>query len=233
MQQPVKDSCGQDRIVEHLAPIQEALVGGDDGTGLREGEIPGLKWSDLDRQRGWLQVQRQIQRIDGQGLVFSEPKTQFGNRVIALGPVTLEKLRDQQQRLELEKAIAGSRWQENDLVFPTVIGTPLDPHNLLKEFKQLLKQAGLPLMRFHDLRHTSVTLVLNELGAPVREAQHRAGHASPSTTINIYCGTATTKADEEVAQSLDALITPVRVELHPIAPKEKSLPYGRPPDQHM
>jgi len=82
-------------------------------------------------------------------------------------------------------AVAGRRWKDLDLVFPTVIGTPLDPHNLLKEFKQLLEKAGLPRMRFHDLRHTSVTLVLNEIGAPVKEAQHRAGHASPSTTINI------------------------------------------------
>ena len=80
-----------------------------------------------------------------------------------------------------------------DLIFPSTKGTPRDACNLLKEFKELLVETHLPIMRFHDLRHTSVTLVLNEIGAPVREAQHRAGHASPSTTINIYCGTATLK----------------------------------------
>ena len=70
------------------------------------------------------------------------------------------------------------------------------------------------MMRFHDLRHTSITLVLNEIGAPIKEAQRRAGHASPSTTINIYGGEATYKLDEMVAQSLDDLVTPRRIELH-------------------
>lgn len=192
--------------------------------GMREGEILGLKWSDLDWDRGWIRVQRQVQRIDGVGLVFAEPKTQFGNRVLALGPVTLERLKAHRERQKVDMAVAGNRWKDLDLVFPTVIGSPLDPHNLLKEFKGLLEKAGLPRMRFHDLRHTSVTLVLNEIGAPVKEAQHRAGHASPSTTINIYAGMATTRTDEMVARSLDDLITPVKLQLHTTAHDGKSLP---------
>jgi len=202
-------------------------------TGMRVGEILGLKWSDLDWNRSTLHIQRQVQRVDGQGLIFSDPKTQYGNRVIAIGPDTLEKLLEQKQRVELDKAVAGDRWKENDLVFPSSIGSPQDPHNLRKEFVQLLEKSGLPKIRFHDLRHTSITLILNDLGAPIKEAQHRAGHASPSTTINIYCGTTTTKVDEEVARGLDALIKPVKIELHPVAPEEKSLPSGRPSDQHM
>lgn len=186
-------------------------------TGLRQGELLGLKWSDLDWQRGWLRVQRQVHRVDGAGLVFSEPKTQFGNRVIALGPTTVEKLREHRTRQEQQREITGTRWNDLDLVFPTTIGTPRDPHNLLKEFKALLKKADLPSMRFHDLRHTSVTLILNELGASVKEAQHRAGHASPSTTINIYAGMTTTRTDERVARELDELITPVRFTISPTA----------------
>ena len=191
--------------------------------GLREGEIIGLKWSDLDWGRGRLKIQRQVQRIKGQGLVFSEPKTQFGNRVIAVGPITLEKLQEHREQQELEKAIAIQRWQENNLIFPTTIGTPRDPHNLLKCFKEVLRKAGLPDMRFHDLRHTSVTLILNDIGAPIKEAQHRAGHASPSTTINIYGGETTSKLDEVVARNLDELVTPVRFKLHPNCTKEESL----------
>ena len=56
------------------------------------------------------------------------------------------------------------RWQENDLIFPATIGNPMDPHNLLKSFKEVLGKAGLPDIRFHDLRHTSVTLILNDIG---------------------------------------------------------------------
>jgi integrase len=203
----------RDAVLYHLALT----------TGLREGEIIGLKWSDLDWERSRLKIQRQVQRIDGQGLVFSEPKTQFGNRMIALGQITLEKLQEHRQRQELEKAVAGQQWQENGLIFPTTIGTPRDPHNLLKSFKKLLAKARLPNMRFHDLRHTSVTLILNDIGAPIKEAQHRAGHASPSTTINIYGGETTSKLDQVVAQSLDELITPVSFKLHPNCTKEESL----------
>jgi hypothetical protein len=113
-----------------------------------------------------------------------------------LGQVTIDKLKAHQDRQQLEKAAAGERWQEHGLIFPTVIGTLSDPHNLLKEFKELLEKAGLPKMRFHDLRHTSITLVLNDIGAPIKEAQRRAGHASPSTTINLYGGEATNKMDD-------------------------------------
>lgn len=182
-------------------------------TGLREGEIFGLKWDDVDWQRSRINIQRQAQRVPKVGMVFSPPKTQSGVRAVSLGRITMDKLREHRQRQQVEKKAAGDRWNENDLVFPTVIGTPLDPHNLLKEFKELLKKAGLPVMRFHDLRHTSITLVLNEIGAPVKEAQRRAGHSSPTTTINIYGGEASMKLDEMVAQSLDDIVTPVKVEL--------------------
>jgi integrase len=127
-------------------------------------------------------------------------------------------LKEHQERQQLEKATAGERWQEKNLMFPTVIGTLSDPHNLLKEFKELLEKAGLPMMRFHDLRHTSITLVLNDIGAPIKEAQRRAGHASPTTTINLYGGEATNKMDDMVAQSLDELITPLQIELPQAGP---------------
>lgn len=193
----------RNEVLYHLAIV----------TGLREGEIFGLKWGDVDWQRSRLNIQRRAQRVPKVGIVFSSPKTKSGIRQISLGQITLNKLREHKQRQLVEKTLAGERWIENDLIFPTVIGTPLDPHNLLKEFKRLLKKADLPVMRFHDLRHTSITLVLNEIGAPVKEAQRRAGHASPTTTINIYGGEATMKLDEMVAHSLDELVTPMKVDL--------------------
>lgn len=190
-------------VMYHLAVV----------TGLREGEILGLKWEDVDWGRSRLKVMRQVYRVPKVGMVFTTPKTQSGIRVLTLGTRAMEKLFEHRQRQKVEKAEAGERWQEMDLIFPSVIGTPLDPHNLLKEFKALLAKADLPEMRFHDLRHTSITLVLNEIGAPVKEAQRRAGHASPSTTMNIYGGEATMKLDEVVAQSLDDLVTPIQVKI--------------------
>lgn len=183
-------------------------------TGMRQGELLALQWSDIDWQKSRLQIERQAQRVPRKGMVISPTKTEAGKRIVALGSITMARLEEQRKRILEEKEKAKDGWQEHDLVFPTPIGTLQDPHNLLKEFKELLSHAGLPPMRFHDLRHTSVTLVLNEVGAPIKEAQTRVGHASPSTTINIYGGPPTSKLDEIVAQSMDELITPVAIELH-------------------
>ena len=79
-------------------------------------------------------------------------------------------------------------------------------------------------MRFHDLRNTSITLLLNEVGVPIKDTQRRAGHASPSMTINNYGGETTSKMEKISAQSLDDLITPAAVELHPNCTKKESLP---------
>lgn len=183
-------------------------------TDLREGEILGLKWEDLDWEKNLIRIRRQIQRLPKQGLVFSTPKTTAGKRVIALGSQTMIMLAQHKQQQELERERAGDRWKEFGLIFPTPIGTPTDPHNLRKVFKELLEVAGLPEIRFHDLRHTSITLILNELGAPIKEAQKRAGHTNPSTTIGIYGGETASSLDVLIAQKLDELITPVEIELH-------------------
>ena len=195
-------------------------------TGMREAEIFGLQWKDVDWEKNTVKVIRQVQRLPGQGMVFSSPKTRSGIRSIAIGSLTMSKLSEYKEYQQFEKAMAGDRWIENDLVFPSTIGTPMDPHNLLKNFKKILEKAGLPMMRFHDLRHSSITLVLNEIGAPIKEAQKRAGHASPTTTINIYGGETTSKLDEIVAQSMDELVTPIKVELHPNCTKEESPRYS-------
>ena len=195
-------------------------------TGLREAEISGLQWKDVDWERNVIRVVRQVQRVPGQGMVYSAPKTRSGIRTIVLGPITIEKLRAYREYQQIEKELASQRWVENDLVFPSTIGTPMEPRNLLKNFNVILMKAGLPKMRFHDLRHTSITLILNEIGAPIKEAQKRAGHASPTTTINIYGGETTSKLDKIVAQSMDELVTPVKLELHPNCTKEESPRYS-------
>lgn len=154
-------------------------------TGLRQGELLGLKWSDLDWSTRQLHVQRQLQRIKGQGVVFPEPKTKAGRRVIVLGNDTIEKLHRHEELQRWTQAVAGARWKDNNLIFPNTIGNPQDPADLVKHFKALLRQVGLPDIRFHDLRHTAATLMLQQ-GIHPKIVQERLGHAQISMTLSTY-----------------------------------------------
>jgi integrase len=113
-------------------------------TGLRQGELLGLQWSDLDWKTGRLQIRRQLQRIPGQGLVLTEPKSARGRRSITLASVDLAKLRENRKRRLEERLFAGGAWHESDLIFSSRIGTPMDPSNLVHVFKSILKKANLP-----------------------------------------------------------------------------------------
>lgn len=177
-------------------------------TGLRQGELLGLKWSDLDWNNRMLRVQRQVQRQPG-GLKFTEPKSAAGRRVIVLGVATLEIMRKQQELQDLERKVAGDAWKENDLIFPSPIGTPMDGSNLYHRFKELLKVAGLPDIRFHDLRHTAATLMLQQ-GVNPKIVQERLGHSDISLTLNTYSHVLPAM-QEEAAEKLDNLLTPIDV----------------------
>jgi integrase len=178
-------------------------------TGLRQGEILGLKWNDLDWHTKQLHVQRQVQRIHGQGMVYSEPKTKAGRRVIVLGQTTIEKLRKHVELQQLEREVAGLRWKDNDLIFPTSIGTPVEPTNLLKRYKALLDQCGLPDIRFHDLRHTAATLMLQQ-GVHPKVVQERLGHSEIGMTLNTYSHVIPSM-QEDAADKMDEIISPINV----------------------
>jgi len=180
-------------------------------TGMRQGEIIGLQWSDLDLNRGTIQIQRQVQRVRGQGWSFLEPKTRKGRRKIILGEGTLYALRThkEQQRTKIE--FAGERWQRHDLIFPNSIGNPIDPSHLRLDFNRLLEETGLPKIRFHDLRHTAASLMLNN-GVPPIVVSRILGHAKPSITLDLY-GHLYHEMLGEAAKIMDALVTPIKVEL--------------------
>jgi len=175
-------------------------------TGMREGELFGLKWSDLHWNAGVLYVQRQVQSVPGKGKIFVEPKTRAGRRAIKLGEGVLHKLRLHKEQQLQQKAFTGRRWVENDLMFPTSVGTPDDPGNLRKDFLRTLERAGLPMIRFHDLRHTAASIMLNR-GVPVIVVSRRLGHAKPSTTVDIYAHLYMESQDEP-ARIMDEILTP-------------------------
>jgi integrase len=180
-------------------------------SGMRKGELLGLKWSDLDLTKGTLHVQRQLQCIKPDGYVLVPPKTKAGKRPIKLGQGMLAQLEKHRMNQELLKSAAGEKWQENNLIFTSSIGTFMDQSRVSKEFKRLLAKANLPDLRFHDLRHTSLSLLL-ENGTPVNTVQQRAGHSKASVTVDIY-GHAMAGSQNQAADRIDELVTPIAVKL--------------------
>lgn len=178
-------------------------------TGMREGELLGLKWCDLDWVTKRLQVKRQLQHISGHGLVFSEPKTAAGRRMIVLSPNAIEKLRSHSEKQNVERQLAGSAWVENDLIFPTKLGSPMYSANMYKIFKGVLKLASLPNIRFHDLRHTAATLMLQQ-GVHPKVVQERLGHSDITQTLGTYSHVLPSM-QEEAADKLDEVLTPINV----------------------
>jgi integrase len=161
-------------------------------TGMRQGEMLGLQWSDLDLDNGKLTIYRALHRTkrphggDDPGAWFTlrQPKTPGSRRTIEIPEVTVEALlrhRESQARL---KDLAGSSWQEQKLVFTTNIGTPLDTSNILHDFQRLLKRAGMEKMRFYDLRHTHASLLI-AVGVHPKKIAERLGHASIKLTMDL------------------------------------------------
>jgi integrase len=149
------------------------------------GEALGLKWSDIDLDARTLRVSRQLQRMRGGGLVFSEPKN-ASRRTVDLPQRALEALRRRRKEQMEEQLRAGSNWQDYRLVFASCKGTPLDAQNIVnRHFKPLLKRAGLPDIRWHDLRHTYATLLLAR-GTHPTYVQKSLGHASVQLTLDRY-----------------------------------------------
>ena len=204
-------------------------------TGMRQAEIIGLWLSDIDWDRGTLQIQRQVQRVRGKGWGYLEPKTRNGRRKIILGEGTLQALRShrEQQRITIE--IAGERWQKHQLIFPNSIGNPLDPSNLRLDYSRILSDAGLPKIRFHDLRHSAASLMLNN-GVPPIVVSRILGHAIPSITLDLY-GHLYHEMLGEAAKIIDEMVTLIKIELpsnevldyklHQSAPENANLPGGQ------
>jgi integrase len=179
-------------------------------TGLREGELLGLKWSDLDWASRTIKVQRQIQRIPDKGLIYSEPKTSSSRRTITLGTATNQVLKEHYKYQQLERA-AFKGWIENDVIFPSTNGTPTDSRNIIRIFKGILEKAQLPKIRFHDLRHTAATLMLQQNTHP-KIVQERLGHSDITMTLNTYSHVLP-GMQEEIAEKMDEIMTPIKAEL--------------------
>ena len=225
--QTLTDTQVRSLILAAKGTRYEALFWMAVATGLRQGELLGLRWSDLNWKTRRLHVQRQLQREQGTGLVFTQPKSAAGRRVIALGEPTINVLRRHLGLLDQARQQAGARWQDHDLIFPSAQGTPWDHRNVYKYFKRYMEKAGLPHdIRFHDLRHTAATLMLQQ-GVNPKIVQERLGHADITLTLNTYSHVLPAM-QEEAAAKVDELLTPIEVTGEIEGLREESQGYGRP-----
>ena len=149
-------------------------------SGLRQGEVLGLKWGDVDLERGTLQVHRQL----GRNKAFKEPKA-GSKRPLDLTAVEVAVLREHRRWQDERRREAGAAWGGRELVFCTDLGRPLNHRNVTTYFKKFVARAGLPDIRFHDLRHSSAT-ILAAAGVPMKVIQERLGHSDIRTTLMFY-----------------------------------------------
>ena len=154
-------------------------------TGLRRGELLGLRWDDADLERSTLRVGRSLVREGGR-YTLGDTKTKKGRRQVNLTPRTVNALKAY-RKLQLEERVRlAGLYEDQGLIFATSSGTPIQPENLVKRyFKPLLKKAGLPEIRFHDLRHTCATLLLGR-GVHPKIVQELLGHATIAMTLDTY-----------------------------------------------
>ncbi|MHC3459239.1 tyrosine-type recombinase/integrase [Streptomyces flavovirens] len=154
-------------------------------TGLRKGELLGLRWEDLDLDAGTAAIRRTLQRTSAGGLTTLPTKTRASERRIALPTRCVHSLKLHHEQQQRERAAAGTTWRHDGHVFTTVQGRPIDPTNLTRAFLTLLRKAGLRRIRFHDLRHSTATLLL-EQGVELVVIKELLGHAHIGVTATVY-----------------------------------------------
>ncbi len=177
-------------------------------SGMREGELLGLRWRDVDFDAGAVRVRHTLQRTRA-GLTLSEPKTAHSRRQVVLTRTALAALRRHRIAQAEERLRLGAAWEDLDLVFANEIGRPFEAANLVhRSFLPLLARAGLPRVRFHDLRHSAATLLLGR-GVHPKIVAEQLGHATIAITLDLYSHVTPTM-QREAAATMDGLLAPGR-----------------------
>ena len=153
------------------------------GTGLRRGELLGLFWTDLKGDQ--LHIRRSLTKGDKSGVVWTQPKTRAGSRIVTVPQDALDVLEEHRKRQEAERAQLGDMWERTDLVFASGFGDVITPVSFQHQWTKLQKAAGVPHMRLHDLRHLHVSLLVRR-GLDPRTIADRIGHTDASFTLRRY-----------------------------------------------
>ncbi len=160
-------------------------------TGLRRGELLGLKWDDIDMKQGIIWIRRQISRIDGK-IMEAPLKTKNSYRTVTISPQAIEVLKQQKTKTN------------DQYVFPSPNGGPISPDSVNNMLKRVLERAEIPKVRFHDLRHTFATLALQN-GVDIKTVSGMLGHFSAGFTLDTYAHV-TTSAQKEAAETIGNIL---------------------------
>jgi integrase len=153
--------------------------------GLRQGEILGLRWADVDLPGGTARIRVALQRVDGL-FALVEPKSASSRRSVALPSIAVNALVVHRERQATERqTVPAPEPPFDDLIFTTTAGQPIDGINLTRRFQRILRQAGIRRQRFHDLRHACASLLLAQ-GVPARVVMETLGHSQISLTLDTY-----------------------------------------------
>jgi len=172
-------------------------------TGLRRGELLGLRWKDINLKDGSITVNQSLVRVKG-GLKFQEPKTKLSNRTIGISKEVINELKFHWRRQEGEKESAAEAYHNNGLVFCNEIGQPLCPRGFTRHYERLLNRVGLERITFHALRHTFATLCLQQ-GTDPRTIQEALGHHKVAFTLDVYSGV-TAQMKKEATDKIGSLL---------------------------
>jgi integrase len=172
-------------------------------TGMRRGELLGLRWQDVDLDTGRVSVRQTLTTVSNE-VAFSEPKTARGKRSIALDGVTINALRTWRARQAEERLAFGPGWHDTGLVFSREDGSLIHPDTFSFWFDRQVRVADVPRIRFHDLRHTHATLAL-QAGVPAKVVSERLGHATVAFTLDVYSHVIPA-LQEDAAERIAALV---------------------------
>lgn len=175
-------------------------------TGLREGELLGLKWEDVDFDAGTVQIRRAASYVNGT-VTFGVPKTERSRRTIELSAATLHLLRTHRATQVEHRLQVGTAWREHGLVFPSLLGTPWFARAFYRDFRRVVAKAdieGVAGVNWHSLRHTAATQWIRH-GADIFSVSRRLGHASAAFTMDVY-GHLLKGQQRQAAEALDYLI---------------------------
>jgi integrase len=150
----------------------------------REGELLALRWSDVDLEAATVHIGHSLRKFKD-GFQFSEPKTKHSRRTVDISPPTVAMLRTHRQRQLEQRLRVADLWTDLNLVFPTELGTPQSASYISRAFRKIAAEAGLKNVRFHDIRHSSLTLLLKR-GEPMASVSRRAGHSNVGITVDTY-----------------------------------------------
>ena len=155
-------------------------------TGMRRSEITGLRWEGVDFTASVVRITGTLQRVTGHGLLAGKPKTKTSRRAIDIGEPAVDLLHGIRGKQLAQQAELGDLYQnESGYVFTDELGKPIDSDRLSREFRRIVKSAGLPPATLHSLRHCHASLMLAD-GASIKTIAERLGHSNPALTLGVY-----------------------------------------------